>query len=170
MSTVTGDRGFNEAPDVAMLSFKNLLFTVVVPGTVGVYVPLMLSRSHSTPPWPIRAAAIALFIVGAAIYGWCVFDFASFGRGTPFPLDSPKKLVRRGLYRYSRNPMYVGVLTVIFAWAVLYRSAAVVVYAIAVALCFSLFVIVFEEPRLRERFGTEYDLYRKEVPRWLFRF
>jgi protein-S-isoprenylcysteine O-methyltransferase Ste14 len=152
-----------------MLLFKNLLFTVVVPGTVGVYLPLMLSSNHSTPPWPIRAVAIALLMVGAAIYGWCVFDFASFGRGTPFPLDSPKKLVRRGLYRYSRNPMYVGVLTVIIGWAVLYRSAAVAAYSIAVALCFSVFVIFFEEPRLRKRFGIEYDQYRKEVPRWLIR-
>jgi protein-S-isoprenylcysteine O-methyltransferase Ste14 len=152
-----------------MLLIKNLLFTLIVPGTVGVYVPLMLSRNRSTASGLILAIAIALFVLGGAIYGWCVFDFASFGRATPLPLDAPKKVVRRGLYRFSRNPMYLGVLTVIFGWAVLYRSAAIAAYAVAVAFCFSLFVMLYEEPRLRELFGSEYDQYCTEVPRWLFR-
>ena len=82
---------------------------------------------------------------------------------------SPKKLVTRGLYRYSRNPMYVGVLTVIFAWAVLYRGRGVAVYALVVAICFYSFVVFFEEPILRKRFGADYEHYCREVPRWLFR-
>ena len=115
------------------------------------------------------ALAIVLFAIGGSIYGWCVFDFASFGRGTPAPIEPPKKLVTRGLYRYSRNPMYVGVLTVIFAWAVLYRSRGVAVYALVVAVCFYSFVVFFEEPFLRRRFGADYEHYCREVPRWLFR-
>ena len=111
--------------------------------------------------------AIFLFMMGGAIYAWCVFDFASFGRGTPLPLDAPKKLVRRGLYRYSRNPMYVGVLTVIFGWADLYRSTAILLYGLVVALCFYSFVVFGEEPRLRKRFGNDYEQYCAEVPRWL---
>ena len=90
-----------------------------------------------------------------------------FGRGTPLPLDAPKKLVRRGLYSYSRNPMYVGVLTVIFGWAALYKNPTVLLYAVAVALCFYSFVVLFEEPILSKRFGTDYDHYRAKVPRWL---
>jgi Phospholipid methyltransferase len=73
------------------------------------------------------------------------------------PKSSPKKLVRRGLYRYSRNPMYVGVLTVIFGWAVLYQSPAVTVYGLAISLCFYSFVVFFEEPILSKRFGAEYE-------------
>ena len=105
------------------LPLKNLLFTLIVPGTVAVYIPLILSRHRLASAGLIFVIAILLLVTGGAIYAWCVFDFTSFGRGTPLPLDAPKKLVRRGLYRYSRNPMYVSVLTVIFGWAVLYRSA-----------------------------------------------
>jgi protein-S-isoprenylcysteine O-methyltransferase Ste14 len=112
---------------IVILALKNLLFTLVVPGTVGVYLPLILARRRTSAFGLGFALAILLFAIGGSIYAWCVFDFASFGRGTPLPLDAPKKLVRRGLYRYSRNPMYEGVLTVIFGWAVLYQSPAVTV-------------------------------------------
>jgi protein-S-isoprenylcysteine O-methyltransferase Ste14 len=72
------------------------------------------------------------------------------------------------LYRYSRNPMYVGVLSVIFGWAVLYSSPAVTVYGFVIALCFYSFIVFFEEPILSKRFGTDYEQYCAEVPRWLF--
>ena len=56
---------------------------------------------------------MALILVGAAGLLWCFFDFVTKGRGTPNPLDAPKKLVVNGLYRYSRNPMYVAGLLVL---------------------------------------------------------
>jgi protein-S-isoprenylcysteine O-methyltransferase Ste14 len=150
-----------------ILALKNLLFTLVVPGTVGVYLPVILARTRTSASGLDFALAILLFAIGGSIYTWCVFDFASFGRGTPLPLDAPKKLVRRGLYSYSRNPMYVGVLTVIFGWTVFYQSPAVAVYGLAIALCFYSFVVFFEEPVLRKRFGADYEQYCAEVPRWL---
>jgi protein-S-isoprenylcysteine O-methyltransferase Ste14 len=152
-----------------MLVLKNLLFTRIVPGTVGVYLPLMLRRGRPAVMGPAFVIAIALLAVGGAIYAWCVYDFASFGRGTPLPLDAPKKLVKRALYRFSRNPIYVGVLTVILGWAVLYRSAAIAAYALAVAVCFHSFVVLYEERRLRELFDRDYEQYCAEIPRWLFR-
>ena len=154
---------------IVILILKNLLFTLLVPGTIAVYLPLTLSSSRSAASGFLFGLAILLFAIGGSIYGWCVFDFASFGRGTPLPLDAPKKLVRRGLYRYSRNPMYVGVLTVIFGWAALYKNPWLLLYGIAVALCFYSFVVFFEEPILSKRFGSDYEQYRAEVARWLFR-
>jgi protein-S-isoprenylcysteine O-methyltransferase Ste14 len=151
-----------------ILALKNILFTLVVPGTVGVYLPLMFARGRNGATGVFLGLAIIFFVIGGAIYSWCVFDFASFGRGTPAPIDAPKKLVRRGLYRYSRNPMYVGVLTVIYSWAILYQSIAVAEYGIIVAGCFYSFVVFFEEPILKKRFGIEYEQYCAEVPRWLF--
>jgi protein-S-isoprenylcysteine O-methyltransferase Ste14 len=65
--------------------------------------------------------------------------------------------------------MYVGVLTVIYGWAILYQSIAVAVYGIVVACCFYSFVVFFEEPILKKRFGAEYEQYCVEVARWLFR-
>src|SRR5882757_1282649 len=152
-----------------ILALKNILFTLVVPGTVGVYLSLILARGRNAATDFFLGLAVTFFLIGGSIYSWCVFDFASFGRGTPAPIDAPKKLVWRGLYRYSRNPMYVGVLTVIYGWAILYQSIAVAVYGIVVACCFYSFVVFFEEPILKRRFDIEYEQYCAEVARWLFR-
>ena len=149
------------------LFLKNLLFTVVVPGTVAVYAPWSMASGSPLAPGPLRAIAVALLLVGGAIYAWCVWDFASFGRGTPAPIDEPRKLVVRGLYRYTRNPMYVGVLTAILGWAILFQSRAVLIYALVVFGCFHLFVLFYEEPHLARVFGEEYERYRARVNRWL---
>ena len=109
----------------------------------------------------------ALVVAGASIYLRCVWDFLSFGRATPAPIDAPKKLVVRGLYRHSRNPMYLGVLTVILGWAVLFRSVSVAIYALAVGACFHTFVMAYEEPHLKAVFGNEYETYRARVGRWI---
>ena len=150
-----------------LLVLKNLLFTLVVPGTVAVYVPLLLARGRAWAAGPQFAIAVAVLALGAGIYAWCVWDFAVFGRATPAPIDAPKRLVVRGLYRYTRNPMYAGVLTVILGWAVMFEAAALVVYALAVALCFHLFIVLYEERRLRGEFGAEYEDYCARVRRWL---
>ncbi len=149
------------------LLFKNLLFTVLVPGTVAVYVPLVIARGCAPASGFARASALALLLLGAAIYSWCVWDFASFGRGTPAPIDAPKKLVVRGLYRYTRNPMYVGVLTVILGWATLFRAANLILYALVVGTGFHLFIVLYEERRLAMEFGDQYEGYRSQVVRWL---
>ncbi len=150
-----------------VLVLKNFLFTVIVPGTVAVYVPLLIARDQGAASGLWTAAAVLLFLVGGSIYSWCVWDFASFGRGTPAPIDAPKKLVARGLYRYSRNPMYVGVLTTILGWATLFKAPRLLVYALCVGLCFHLFVVLYEEPHLQELFGGSYQDYRERVGRWL---
>ncbi len=119
-----------------VLLLKNIVFTVVVPGTIAVYLPLVIAEGRSPASGLVFAIACAVLALGASIYAWCVWDFATFGRGTPLPIDAPKKLVVRGLYRYVRNPMYVGVLCAMFGWAILFQAAALVAYAIA-SFCFS---------------------------------
>jgi protein-S-isoprenylcysteine O-methyltransferase Ste14 len=95
------------------LLLKNLLFTFLVPGTVAGLLPWTIAGDATPTTGATLPLAILFFALGLAIYAWCVWDFASFGRGTPAPIDAPKRLVVRGLYRYTRNPMYVGVLTVL---------------------------------------------------------
>jgi protein-S-isoprenylcysteine O-methyltransferase Ste14 len=149
------------------LLLKNLLFTVLEPGTVAVYVPLWISRQRSAASGPVFAVALAALVIGGAIYAWCVWDFATSGRGTPMPIDAPRKLVIRGLYRHTRNPMYLGVLLVILGWAIMYRSWNLLIYALCVATCFHLFVVLYEEKNLRCKFGKQYDDYCARVGRWL---
>ena len=149
------------------LFLKNLVFTLAVPGTAGVYVPLLLASGRAAASGLMFLVALALLVTGGVIYAWCVWEFAAFGRGTPAPIDAPKKLVVRGLYRYTRNPIYVGVLTVILGWTVMFRAMNLLIYAFCVAICFHLFVVFYEERRLRGQFGSEYDDYCAKVGRWL---
>lgn len=148
---------------------KTAIFTIFVPGMVGVYIPYrLLARAERT--WELgafRYLGLVLIALGAAIYFWCAWHFAVTGRGTPAPIDPPKELVVRGLYRWMRNPMYVGVLSVVLGEALFYE-APVLFGLVAVAFAvFHLFIVLYEEPVLREKFGDAYERYRRTVPRWL---
>ena len=147
------------------LAFKNALFTLLVPGTVGFYVPFYLAP-NDTASLPFAVAGGMLIAAGTTIYFGCLWDFGSTGRGTPAPIDPPTVPVARGLYRVTRNPMYVGVLTGILGWAVAFESRAIAIYGACVALAFHLFVIGYEEPHLRSVFGEPYVRYCAQVNRW----
>ena len=149
-----------------ILFLKNVLFTLLLPGTIAVWIPLSLTRNLHIRPGMSQLMAIIAFATGGMIYLWCVWDFATFGRGTPAPIDAPKKLVVRGLYKYVRNPMYVGVLTVILGWSILYHSLNLLLYTLCVTVGFNIFILLYEEPHLRTIFGNQYDEYCKKVGRW----
>jgi len=110
---------------------------------------------------------LLLMVVGLVGYVWCAVEFGARGRGTPAPFDPPKELVRTGLYRHLRNPMFTAVVCLLFGEAILWRSTSVALYATCMALGFHLRVVLFEEPRLRRRFGATFDAYCRDVPRWL---
>ncbi len=150
---------------------KLLVFTLAVPCSVTVWVPFFLlsNRMERTPgPFGARVeAGIALILAGALGYLWCALDFAFRGRGTPAPVDPPKILVRQGLYRFVRNPMYLSVLLVLTGESVVYRSRFLLRYSLVVWVLFFLIVLLYEEPMLRGKFGDSYREYSKEVPRWI---
>jgi protein-S-isoprenylcysteine O-methyltransferase Ste14 len=97
----------------------------------------------------------------------CVHRFAVQGRGTLAPWDPPERLVVQGLYRWVRNPMYVGVLLVLAGWAICFRSTTLATYALIVGVGFHLRVVLVEEVRLREQFGRAFRDYCERVPRWV---
>jgi protein-S-isoprenylcysteine O-methyltransferase Ste14 len=157
-----------EDPTLAL--FKTVLFTLIAPATVTVYIPyLLLTRAEGSP---IRIDAflyvgIVPILLGGSIYLRCAWDFAMKGRGTPAPIDPPKELVALGFYRYVRNPMYVGILLILLGESLLFGSGTLLVYAASLFLAFHLFVVLYEEPALRRSFGASYERYRGEVPRWV---
>ena len=150
-----------------VLFFKNLLFTLIVPGSFAVYLPLLIAGSRPLVMDLASGIGCLLILLGASIYAWCVWDFATFGRRTPAPIDAPTKLIVRGLYRYTRNPIYTGVLTAILGWAMLFGAFELVQYAVVVGAFFQLLIVFFEEPELRAEFGSEYERYCAHVGRWL---
>jgi len=118
------------------------------------------------PLGAVRYFGALPILIGAAIYFWCAWDFTFAGRGTPAPIDPPKELVVRGLYRYVRNPMYVGILSILLGEALLFASGRLLEYTAVVFTFFFLFVVLYEEPMLRQKFGESYRQYCKNVSRW----
>ena len=136
-----------------------------------VLVPYLLLPALSRAHWDsLGYLGLTALVAGTAIYLHCAWEFAYRGFGTPAPMDPPKVLVSRGLNRFVRNPMYLGVLTIVLGEAALSRSRQLLIYAACLALSFHLFVVLYEEPALKRQFGETYDQYQRIVPRWIPRF
>ena len=153
------------------LIFINIIFTILYPGIVAGLIPCWIiggdinviifefEKLH-------QLAGIFLFIAGFIIMTWCIVNFAVKGRGTLSPIAPTKKLVVSGLYRFSRNPMYIGVMLLLIGETLFFSSLSLCLYSFIVFLGFNLFIIAREEPRLKKDFGNDYDIYRKKVRRW----
>jgi protein-S-isoprenylcysteine O-methyltransferase Ste14 len=148
----------------AQRSFVSAVFAfLALPGMVAFVVPWVLRPI----PFRIHVAGIPVLIAGVIALMWCVRDFYVAGRGTLAPWAPPRRLVVVGLYRLSRNPMYIAVLVVLSGWATLFASRTEWIYAAIVALMFHFRVIFAEEPWLARTHGAEWVDYRAGVPRWL---
>jgi len=154
-----------------MIALKTSLFTILVPGAATVLVPyLLLTSGFQLHPMEIgawRILGLPPILLGALTYLWCAWDFTFTGRGTPAPIDPPKELVVKGLYRYVRNPMYVGITLILLGEAVLFESAVLFLYVGLLLVWFQLFIVYYEEPTLRRLFGASYESYCKSVSRWI---
>jgi protein-S-isoprenylcysteine O-methyltransferase Ste14 len=148
---------------------KTLVFSVSVPGTVAGYVPWRLRQNAPAASTGIEEwAAITIIAIGIAIYLHTAFwGFALIGGGTPAPIAPTIILVVKGLHRFVRNPMYIGVALVIGGQAWLFHSFHIAIYLVCMLLIAHLFVLFYEEPTLRKQFGEEYDRYHASVPRWI---
>jgi len=151
---------------------RTLIFTIFVPGFWTVMLPYwMLPRGVRPDVRGVAPAGWLLIAAGIFLYFACAFwGFAVRGKGTPLPLDPPKKLVVEGPYRVVRNPMYWSVASVMLGEAAVFHSAALAQSAAGFFVIASLFTLSIEEPALKLKFGTEYEEYCRRVPRWLPRF
>jgi protein-S-isoprenylcysteine O-methyltransferase Ste14 len=151
---------------------KTALFTILVPATAAGYVPWLLrGRGAIAVSGSEEGAAILVTAAGVLIYLHTAFwGLAWTGGGTPAPIAPTQTLVVKGLHRFVRNPMYLGVLLAIAGQAWLFRSRDTVLYLACLWLGFHLFVLFYEEPTLKKQFGAEYERYRERVPRWVPRF
>ena len=152
------------------LAMRTLAYATLFVGLLLIWLPArVLAWSGLRRPTGIAAPQIAgvmVTAIGAALVAWCVVSFVRIGRGTPAPFDAPRRLVVRGPYRFVRNPMYMGAALALAGAALFCQSAALLVYCAAFLLCFHLFVILYEEPTLRRKFGREYEGYCRQVRRW----
>jgi len=136
----------------------------VLPGTVAFAVPLL--RLRPTAPGSFSLQGLLLLVVGLVLLLWCVRDFYVTGKGTLAPWAPPENLVTVGLYRVSRNPMYVAVVTILWGWAIGFCSRPLAIYALLVMVGFHLRIVFGEEPWLAHRHRDQWERYKATVPRW----
>ena len=162
------------------LVFRSLLWTIVLPGFFALYLPWRLVRPQRAQVDPTVSAQLVaysfglaallgllLVVVGVVLLATCIFEFARSGKGTLSPVDPPRHLVVRGLYRYVRNPMYLSVTMIVFGQVLLTGSWVLLGYWAVWFLVANLFVIFYEEPTLRRLFGASYEEYTRRVGRWI---
>ncbi len=143
-----------------------------MPGTVALFVPYVILGPAVAEvldsPWGLRQYVGLLIVAsGGAVLAWSIVDFAIHGRGTLAPVDPPRELVVHGPYRYVRNPMYLGVLTILLGEALFFGSVSLLLYTAAAAVVFTAAVLGYEEPHLRRQFGEPYTRYVTSVRRWI---
>ena len=143
--------------------WKALAAFVAMPSMVAFVVPWLLRPDHA----PLRPAGLLPLALGVLLLLWCVRDFYVVGRGTLAPWAPPERLVTVGLYRVSRNPMYVAVLGILVGWALCFGSPALWIYAAGIAVAFQLRIVYGEEPWLARTHGDAWTAYAARVPRWL---
>ena len=145
---------------------RALLAFLALPGIVAFAIPVawLLASSHTRLALPLGLLPL---ICGTAALLWCVRDFYVAGRGTLAPWAPPEHLVVVGLYRYTRNPMYVAVTLILLGWAASFELPGLFFYALTVAVAFHLRVVFGEEPWLARTHGAQWREYASRVPRWL---
>jgi protein-S-isoprenylcysteine O-methyltransferase Ste14 len=149
----------------------SLIFFLAAPGTVAVLIPWLLTgwEPAAAPRWwwPLSIPGVLLVLAGAALLVHSFMTFVIEGLGTPAPVAPPSNLVVGGLYRYVRNPMYIGLIAAILGQALWLWRWELMVYAAAVWVITASYVKWREEPVLAGRFGKSYQEYRDNVPAWI---
>jgi protein-S-isoprenylcysteine O-methyltransferase Ste14 len=152
---------------LARAAAGSLVFLVLAPGVVAGLVPWLLTGWHEHYSWlPLRVLGALLLVVGIAVLVQAFARFVVEGLGTPAPVAPTERLVVGGLYRYVRNPMYLGVAATIVGQALLLGQPGLLLYGLAFVAVVGAFVRWYEEPTLRRRFGEQYEEYRRAVPGW----
>lgn len=151
------------------LAARSLIWAALLPGLFAGYLPWRyfgLREVRIELSNPVHLVGLASITIGILLLAACICEFAARGRGTLSPLDPPRHLVVRGLYRYVRNPMYLSVTAIVLGEVLLTRSTALLVYWIIWFVTANMFVLMYEEPALRNEFGVSYDDYCRRAGRW----
>lgn len=158
-----------------MKLFIRALFSLILPITAAILVPLYLISSYNNHLLTFNSAlsgltliiGIFLIILGSLFVICTNKSFLKIGRGTLAPWDPPKKLVVTDLYKYVRNPMISGVLMIILGESLIFASIQLFLWFAGFFIVNHLYIVYFEEPGLFKRFGNDYIVYKKNVPRWI---
>jgi protein-S-isoprenylcysteine O-methyltransferase Ste14 len=146
--------------------------TVVIPGTILLLTgPDTLGLWQSTPATRVALLIVGLLfiVLGLVLVVATIRLFVTVGQGTPAPWNPPQRLVIRGVYRHVRNPMMAGMYFLLLGEAFLAASLPLLGFLVLAVIVNAVYIPLSEEPGLAKRFGEEYEVYRRNVPRWILR-
>jgi protein-S-isoprenylcysteine O-methyltransferase Ste14/ADP-ribose pyrophosphatase YjhB (NUDIX family) len=148
---------------------RTLVFGALAPAMVLLVIPALILSATGTegPGGVLRLVGLVPLLLGIALLAWCFAGFIVQGEGTPAPYDPPHRLVTGRLYSWLRNPMYVAITTILLGEAMFYGSLPLLAWTVVAWFLMNLFVVLYEEPNLRRRFGPAYEAYLEAVPRWV---
>lgn len=155
---------------IKMLTVVKNIISLILPVTVLILVPRWIERDLTIESNFQALVGGLVMLIGLAVMAICISAFIRIGKGTLAPWTPPKNFVVTGLYRYVRNPMILGVLTVLIGEAIAFDSVYILEWAGAFFIINTIYFFILEEPQLEDRFGEDYRIYKKHVSRWLPRF
>ncbi|MEM7456481.1 MAG: isoprenylcysteine carboxylmethyltransferase family protein [Planctomycetota bacterium] len=139
------------------------IFLFVLPAVV-----VHLESLYGVPEFPpLRVVGALMFSAGGVVGLWSGFTTARLGDGTPWPTDCPNRLVISGPYAFVRNPMALAGIGQGVAVGVCLGSWMVIVYALLGIPVWHIFARPSEEADMKERFGAEFEHYRRHVRLWI---
>jgi protein-S-isoprenylcysteine O-methyltransferase Ste14 len=148
-----------------------VLFLLVAPGVIAGVIPWCITgwqtRTGALDSLLPSAAGATLIVVGGGVLLNAFARFALEGRGTPAPIAPTERLVVGGAYRFVRNPMYIAVAATILGQALVLDQPSLYLYAAAFGVTVSMFVRYYEQPKLHEQYGTQYEQYCDNVRAWI---
>ena len=151
---------------ILILPFNVIL---VIPGVLYLWCGQKPSAQIFSAPISrfTRTVGVLLMLIGFPLLILTIRDFVKIGRGTLAPWDPTQRLVVSGVYRYVRNPMISGVITILFGIALLLNTFCHLAWAILFTIANVIYMPLSEEPGLEQRFGEDYRLYKRNIPRWI---
>ena len=153
-------------PQTVLIAFFYGLVTLILLPLLFIWLNFELSLpSYSFLMFRLVGFILILFGTAFWLYSISLFHFS--GKGTPVPTSPPRKLVTNGVYKYTRNPMYISVLLILLGYFIIFGQLLLILNLFIVAFFFHLFITRYEEPTLNKKFGKSYTEYCNKVPRWL---
>lgn len=146
------------------------LSSLILPVTVLIVIPLAVEEDFRIQSIPALVIGVLLVLAGLTLLSITVYTFFTRAKGTLAPWFPTGKLMTGSLYAYVRNPMILGVLTILSGEALVFGSANIFIWLLLFFVINNLYFWLYEEPGLEKRFGREYCDYKCHVPRWIPRF
>ncbi len=155
------------------MKIRTVIVGLILLFLIWVLLPLSfikLNNALGLPVYDFRPLKlIGLLLIGIAVSTdiYLFYLFKVYGKGTPVPVEPSKKVIETGLYKYTRNPMYLGHLTIYLGLFLYFGYLTLLILFLLAAAALHILVSKWEEPDLKKRLGKEYTDYLQKVPRWI---